>query len=266
MKRTSRGITASVLLVTGVLACHASLAQSSASIADRLTRLERVVNSETLVDLLQRVQRLQSEVEELRGEIEEQNHALSQLKARQRELYLDVDRRLGVVESRGAPAPVPEPPLAGEPDAPTASGAAAGASPPPTITGIDPIKEQDSYQTAFNLLKAGRYDEAAGAFNEFLARYPSSKYSDNAQYWLGEAYYVTRRFDPAMQEFKRLIQTHPNSPKLTHALLKVGYIYDEKGMKTEAEQALSDLVTRYPQSTAARLANERLQRMRGQSN
>lgn len=254
---------------------------SNAPLIDRVARLERLLNSDTLIQLLQRLERLQKEVQELRGELEVQTHDLAQLKQRQRDLYLDMDRRLREAQAAPAQGPAPVAAATGGQAAPvqpaqtggtaTSEPSAGGAAPPPVpaasaaapgASEVDPIKEQDAYQTAFNLLKAGRYDQAGTAFDGFLREYPKGKYSDNAQYWLGEAYYVTRQFEPAMGEFKKLLADFPESPKLTHALLKIGYIYDELGQCAEAEKSLNDLVARFPQTTAARLARERLQRMR----
>ena len=124
--------------------------------------------------------------------------------------------------------------------------------------GIDPFAEQQAYQTAFDLLKSGRYEDAAGAFMQFIADFPAGSYADNARYWLGETYYITRRFEPALQEFERLVSMHPDSSKLTHALLKIGYAHDELGNEAEAERVLGDLIARYPQSAAAGLARKRL--------
>ena len=81
---------------------------------------------------------------------------------------------------------------------------------------------------------------------------------DNAQYWLGETYYITRRFEQAVQEFQRLVSMHPTSGKLTHAMLKIGYAHDELGNKAEAERVLGELIERHPQSAAAGLARKRL--------
>ena len=55
---------------------------------------------------------------------------------------------------------------------------------------------------------------------------------------------------------------YPDSQKLTHALLKIGYIHAELGQREEAERVLNDLIQRYPESTAAGLARKRLQRIR----
>jgi TolA-binding protein len=73
---------------------------------------------------------------------------------------------------------------------------------------------------------------------------------------------VERKFEPALKQFENLVATHPESQKLTHALLKIGYINDELGRRAEAERVLNDLITRFPQSTAAGLARKRLQRIR----
>ena len=250
-------------------------AQRGPSLEQRLERLERLLSSTAMLDLMEGVQRLQSELQVLRGEVEQQTHTLEQLRQRQRELYLDVDRRLRRMEAGapGAPAiavapaaPVPRdgPPASTTPAVkpqaalPLGSAGAAVAEAP----AVDPVKEQAAYQRAFNLLKEGRYDQAAGAFKAFLSEYQGGHYADNAQYWLGEAYYVTRQFEPALAEFQRLIQDYPASSKLTHAMLKVGYIYDEMGEPARARETLQGLMADHPKTTAARLADERLRRMK----
>ncbi len=276
-----------------------ALSQTNQSLEQRVAKMERILDSGTLIKLLQSVEELKAEVRELRGQLEQQQYSLSQMSDRQRELYLDVDRRLQRVETAGVaagsavagtvttgPGTAPSTTVGSAPVSPatgsvgSVSGAASGgtaavgvaaagtstqaSSPQPAATSVDPVKEQQAYQTAFNLLKAGRYDQAAKSFQQFLVDYPSSKFADNAQYWLGESYYVTRNFDGAMREFEKLVEQHPDSQKLTHALLKVGYIHDELGQKDKAREVLTDLTKNYPNSTAAGLASKRLERMRSQ--
>jgi tol-pal system protein YbgF len=257
--------------------------QDNVALDQRVARLEQVVNSQTLIELLNNVQALQREVQSLRGEIELQGHGVSQLKQRQRELYLDIDRRLQRMEAgqgttattpppavatAAPPAPpsytaLPQPPVAAVP-APPQPAPAAGPSPasPPAQAPANPAEEQRAYQASFDLLKAGRYEPATKAFAEFLQQYPSGQFADNAKYWLAEAYYVTRRFEPALRHFELLVAEHPDSQKVTHALLKIGYIHAELGQRAEAERVLNDLIQRFPESTAAGLARKRLQRIR----
>jgi len=331
------GAAAAFISATALAQAPVSDPASTAALSERLARIERLLDSNALVELLQRVEALQREIQELRGEMELQTHSISQLRGRQRELYLDVDRRLQRVEVAGTTVPQPgtdmgfaTPPANTAatstigPGVPPASGtstvattpagiptanvvpvapaggsalpATATASTPATVPGtapapamsgmpaatpatgspalstlatvepaappVDPVAEQNAYQQAFNLLKEGRYGPATDAFKGFLSEYPRGKYADNAQYWLGEAYYVTRQFEPALQEFRALVQNHPTSAKRTHAMLKIGYINDELGQSLEAQRILTELATRHPNTTAARLARERLQRIR----
>ena len=256
-------------LLTLLPAVHPARA---ATVEQRIEALERTLNSRALMGILDRVDSLQKEIQDLRGELEMQTHTLSQIKQRQRDLYLDVDRRLRRFEVAGVPDVSREDteasgqaPSSVEPPPQTRLSIPPAVEPRPDSASFDPVQEQNAYTEAFSLLKEGRYEQATEALRTFLEKYPGGQYSDNAQYWLGEAYYVTRQFEPAMQEFQKLARQHPTSSKLTHALLKIGYIHDELGQSDEAQQVLGDLITKHPTSTAARLARNRLQRIRSDS-
>lgn len=154
------------------------------------------------------------------------------------------------------PAPNPSRPPPAVAAAPTAPGT--GEAQP--TAAADP-----AYRDAFATLKAGRYEDAIAAFQAYLAANPGSPYADNAQYWLGEANYVMRRFEPAIVEYQKLVTNYPQSQKQSHALLKIGYSYAELGQQEQALAVLDALKARFPGSAAARLADERIQRIRGSS-
>ncbi|MBF8269583.1 MAG: hypothetical protein HW386_1292 [Gammaproteobacteria bacterium] len=144
-----------------------------------------------------------------------------------------------------------------------ASGTPITGSPAPTLapgmeTGADPAQMQAEYDRAFNLLKSLQYEMAIQEFIVFLNKYPTGNFSDNAQYWLGEAYYMIRQFEQALQEYNKLVVNFPHSQKYTHALLKIGYCYHELGRIDEARKYLQALTRQYPGETASRLAEERL--------
>ena len=124
----------------------------------------------------------------------------------------------------------------------------------------DPLEAQAEYQQAFNLLKQSQYDKAIAAFNAFLAKHPQGQYSDNAQYWMGEAYFVTRRYNEAITEYMKLLTNYPQSQKAPNSLLKIGYSYYELKQDADAKKALQDLIRRYPGTPAAQDAAKRLQR------
>ena len=221
----------------------------------RLIRIERVVENQSLVELSSELERLRSETTALRGELETLRFETENSDSRQRELYVDVDRRLQSLES--APAAFqPTPSSSSSFGAPAAAGvgAAAGAAVAASPTGSD----QQNYQTAVDLISARRYDEAGAAFETFLAQFPTSPLADNAQYWLAETYYVRGQFAEALPEFRKVLEQYPQSAKLPDALLKVGYCQIELGDRNAARTSLQEVMRQFPDTTAARLASQRL--------
>jgi tol-pal system protein YbgF len=238
-------------------------------IDSRLGSVERVVNNQSLVELSGRIDALEAQLRELRGEIEVLQNNAELGKKSGRDLYADLDKRLGALEGAGrggagtAEGSAGSAAVAG---AATAGGAAAAAGGPAGVAGgaagaASPGDAQSAYNAAFEKLKAGGYAEAIAAFKSFMTRYPSSELLDNAQYWIGEAYYVTRDYEHAAQAFRTVGERWPKSRKAPDALLKLGYTQFEQKHLTEARATLNLVVERYPGGDAARLAQERLQRL-----
>ncbi|MEW8645187.1 MAG: tol-pal system protein YbgF [Candidatus Thiodiazotropha endolucinida] len=240
----------------------------------RLQRIERIMQNQSLADLVLQVQQLRQEVRQLRGDLEEQKYNMDGMSRRQRDLYVDIDQRLSRIQSGGAMSPTPQP-VTTPVTPPPASGAvgqtaAVSPEPPPeapasaaigSVTPPDPKKESEAYQAAFNLLKQGRYGESITAFSSFLRDYPGGEYEDNAQYWLAEASYVNRDFDTALGEFTKIMENYPDSPKVPGAMLKIGYIQYEKKNWTGTRNILKELMDNFPATTESRLAQKRLQRL-----
>lgn len=169
-----------------------------------------------------------------------------------------------------APAPAPGA-AATEPPPATAAAPTTGVPPTQVATAApavpaDPVAADAAYEKAFNLLKAGRYDQAIAEFNNFMVSYPGSPRADAAQYWLGEAYYVSKQYQPAIGEYQKLVQAYPKSQKVPQALLKIGFSQHELGQNDQARATLDDVKQRYPGTTSARMAEDRLQRMRLEQN
>ncbi len=240
------------------------------SLEQRVQRLEQQMQGRGLIELMDRLDQLQREVQQLRGDVEVQGHALEQLKKRQRDLYVDIDRRLRQMEVRPAPAAqstAPEVPPPAAAAASAGAAAATAASKPPAVGGeavsqADADKIRQAYEDALNILREGRYEQAAEAFRKFLAAHPDSSYAANAQYWLAETYYVTRKFETALAEFAKVLENYPGSVKTADAKLKTGFIQYELGNWAEARKWLEAVQREFPKTTAARLAAERLERMR----
>jgi tol-pal system protein YbgF len=244
-------IVCGLLFAGSALAEDASLANLSEK--QRIQRLERMMSSDVLREQTQIMQTLREEISALREQIEQQDYELESMKQRQRNLYLDMDRRINNAEAGGrnngrAAAPVPPPN--------TSTSIAAV----PVVAGDS--DGQEAYSKAFSLLKEGQYEQSIKAFEAFKASYPNSKYADNAQYWLGEANYVSRDYKRALTEFQQLIAQYPESSKNSGARLKIGYVYFELKNWSAAREALEQVITLYPDTTVAKKANERLQRMK----
>jgi len=212
----------------------------------RLEALERVLASGSLIDLTVQVDDLQRETAEIRGRTETLEHESGSTLDRQRDLYVDLDDRIRELE-RGAQSR-PRQVANGNPVIP-------GQLPVP---GSD---DRENYEAAFDLLKQQQYEAAGVAFQQFLANFPDSQLADNAQYWLAEAYYVTDRFEEALIQFQIVISGYPRSRKIPDALLKIGYSNYELARWDDARAALLRVRDDHAESTAARLADQRLKRM-----
>jgi tol-pal system protein YbgF len=224
----------------------------------RLGRVERVVNNQSLLELSQRIDALEAQSRALRGNVEELQNGSQTLSRQQRDLYADLNQRVASLESalKAASASVALAATAGA-TAGSAAGAAAGAA----AGGPAAAGDQAAYGRAFDALKAADYPSAIAQFRDFLKSYPHSALADNAQYWLGEAYYVTRDFDSAASAFRAVGEEYPQSRKASDALLKLGFTQFEQKRLADARSTLGLVVQRYPGSQAAQLASERLQKI-----
>jgi tol-pal system protein YbgF len=209
----------------------------------RLARIERVVTNQSLVDLAQRLDSLQGDVRTLRGELDELQNGGHNVLRQQRDLYGDLDKRVAALENgvRGGP------PTGTGPTVATAGPAASG--------------EQAVYNQAFEALKISNYPAAIAGFKSFLAAYPTSDLASNAQYWLGEAYYVTRDFPNAAAAFERVEQNWPRSRKAADAMVKLGFTQAELKRFAAARVTLTQVVAQYPGTEAAKLADDRLRKL-----
>ena len=115
------------------------------------------------------------------------------------------------------------------------------------------------YRAAVELVKASKFDDAVAALRAFIARYPRHDYADNAQYWLGEAFYAQKDYARALVEFRRVVEVYPRGNKVPDALLKVGYCYQALGQGEKARAVLEQVVNNYPKSEPATLAARRLE-------
>lgn len=215
--------------------------------------------------LIERVQTLQKEIQELRGQLEIQAHELKTLQQQQLTFYKDLDSRI----TNGAGKTV-------APQLPADSNAlnkATTATPPAKVaantTAVTPVvapasranpaDEQISYMAAYELVKNKRHDDAIKAMQAFVQRYPQGGYSANAQYWLGELFMVKKDYPLAIDHFEIVLHQFPSSSKAAASMLKTGYAYAASGDNQEAKKRLQQVVKLYPGTPTAQLANLKLE-------
>ena len=237
-----------------------------------------------------RISQLEDQVRTITGEIEELTYNLDQMKRRLDTLSSDIDQRLAALEHPGAAGGPPPPPsgpppqaqgqvppgprsLAGGPpkgaganpaDAPSQSGVlgqlpAAGAAQTaaaPAAGGeaaAAPLPNgtpQEQYNYAFGLLRQANYPAAEQALRSFIQRYPNDALAGNAQYWLGETYFVRKDYTNAAAVFAEGYQKYPKGGKAADNLLKLGMALGQLGQKPDACRAFARLDRDFPTAPA----------------
>ncbi len=120
------------------------------------------------------------------------------------------------------------------------------------------MDREGAYAFAYKEFKEGKYEEARRDFQKFLDTYPKAEYSDNAQFWLGECYYVEGKYEKAILEYEKVIKNFANSEKVPHAYLKQGLSFLKLKDKASAKLILQQVIKDYPNTNQARIARARL--------
>lgn len=173
---------------------------------------------------------LRGEITKLRGQIEVLTHEIDTLKQRQRDFYVDLDNRLRQIEQPG------------------------GASAPAG----DPAAESASYEGALNLLKGGKHGEALAAFKQFLTQYPRSTLLPGATFWAGNAALQAKEVAAAKDFFSAVIANWPDNSLASDAMLGLANSQQLLGDARSSTDTLKQLIARYPGSSAAQVASQRL--------
>lgn len=123
-------------------------------------------------------------------------------------------------------------------------------------------EEQAAYDEAFELLTQSRYADAVLKFRSLIESFPRGALIDDAQYWIGEAYYVVRDFKKAGEAFRAVVNRYPESERMPEAMLKLGVIQAETGRTQKARRTLNQVISRYPGSRVAISAETHLSQIR----
>ena len=128
-----------------------------------------------------------------------------------------------------------------------------------------PAQRQDStrhlYDRIMEEFKHRDYDAAMAGFRLFLELHGQSALAANAQYWIGECQFRTRRYRDALQSFYDVVANYPLSPKLPASTLKLGQTYIKLKDQENARLMFDRVVDQYPDSAEAEVARKAIEAM-----
>ncbi len=228
-------------------------------------------DSGTAVNLELRLDQLETQMRNMTGSLEEANYSIDQLKRRLDKLVADIDQRFSQLERPGAagspplaanaapaqgaganPAAAPSQPgnLVAPPAAGSQTASRAPAAPPQGGGTLPSGSAQDQYNYAFGKLREADYPAAEEALRSFVQRYPNDALAGNAQYWLGETYYVRKDYNNAAATFAEGYRKYPQSGKAADNLLKLGMSLGNVGQKKEACLTFNQLAHDFPKASS----------------
>ncbi|ALO46619.1 tol-pal system protein YbgF [Pseudohongiella spirulinae] len=242
-------------------------------------------SNDAMVLLLDQVRALRTEVETLRGMVEEQGYDVRRLQQESMDRYTDLDSRISALYQE-LEAGVAAAPVSSAPAAASTAGISAGtvsASPAsqslgtPTFVSSDPgalstgsssispaapttqpglLTEQQLYELALDsLLQDEAYQLSITQFDQYLSEYPAGRFVTNAYYWKGQAYVNLSMFEEARTAFETITTQYPDGRKIEDAMYSLGTVYHRLGDNARARQMLQEVRTRFPNTSAANLAD-----------
>jgi tol-pal system protein YbgF len=118
------------------------------------------------------------------------------------------------------------------------------------------------YRDAYETLHRGDLEGSRGKFETFLKQYPNTELSDNAQFWIGETYYLKKDYEKAIIEYEKAIVKYPEGDKIPSAIFKQALSFLELNDKTNARSLFKRVIEKYPRSDQAEMARKRLETMK----
>ncbi|MGE4527883.1 MAG: tol-pal system protein YbgF [Rhodospirillaceae bacterium] len=276
--RMRKGILTGALATCGALAViGVAPAQDAGSLASRLERVERdlqvvqrqlyrdqagggsgggeALSSDASASLFVRIGQMEEQMRDLTGQIEDLSYKIDQNKQRMDRMQADIDFRLQALEKGAAPgaaAAEPPPPAAAAPKpapAPAQLGQTAPSQPLPPAQPAQSAEE--AYRAARSLLLKADYAAAETAFKDFLKTHGDSEFAGNAQYWLGETYYVRGQFEQAAVAFADGYKKYRKGSKAPDSLFKLGFSMRKLNQSDKACAAFDQLLKEYPGASKA---------------
>ena len=205
------------------------------AVNQRLDRLDTAARGQ--IELSNQIEGLKGDLAKLRGQIEVLVNELENSQKRQRDFYLDLDRRIKQLEPPPAPTP-------GAPPAPPSA------------------NETKAYEDSLALIRSGNYKGAVDSLTNFLRQFPNSQLAPSAWYWIGNSQFAQKDYKAALVSQQKVIDVYPDNAKAPDAMLNIASNQIELADKKSACSTLENLMKKYPTSEAAESAKSRIARVR----
>ncbi len=228
-----------------------------------------------------RLDEIETQMRAFTGRLEETNHAISELTKKLETLASDIEVRFRTAGAAPGAAtgagPATAPPANAAPSARGVLGTIPlkdaegkkgvdsapldGAAPAQQTASVLPKgTAQEQYRFATSFLAKSDWGGAEKALKAFLGAHPKDELSGNAQYWLGESYYVRGDYNNAALAFAKGYKDYPKSTKGPDNLLKLGLSLSNL-KKTQSACATFDRMSKdfpsAPSSIKSRVSAER---------
>ena len=125
--------------------------------------------------------------------------------------------------------------------------------------------EGGAYELAYAHVKAGSHQNAIGALEEFIKKYPGSPRVASARYEVGNAYFALRDYKSALKNYQLLEGGYPSNPNVPDAMLNMAESQQQLKAVSNAKKTLRRVIEKFPRSKAATQAHDRLNRLRSGS-
>ena len=219
-----------------------------------LSNLTFLQEDESIELLLEKINQLKKEIENLTASIETNNLSISRLEEANQIRYVDLDKRIHLIETKllfeeSLEEDSPEisiNPLSGLVDEEIESG------------------EFDLWSNSMRLIDNSRYSEAAENLRLLILSYPDGTYTGDAYFWLGEIYLVQEMLEDSAEILNAFVLKFEEHPRKADALYKLAVVKINLEDVVSAVELLQEVISNYPNSGAALLAEQDLIKLNSQ--
>ena len=114
--------------------------------------------------------------------------------------------------------------------------------------------DEAQYYLGKTYLLSRRAYLAAAAFENLIRDYPDSDLKEEAQFFIGDSFFLSQDYNGAIAKYRKFIALYPSSPLRVAALFRIGASYFELKDYVEARAGLQTAIDRAPKDFFAPLA------------